>query len=228
MIQVGNKVKIINGRWIGQQGIVKQVIDNYHCIIELSNNRVTDIKLDINEIIPLIECDNDNLDVIRLKDELNAAVDDWRLRIALIKELQFYDCQRAKDILARLVNKDPVYHVREAAYSACKVLRVKRGHGLINIKKKPPRCIYDNGIMNKLRHVHNTLEGKYDQKIFAETFKKMYPVEYDVYEGYEDRFDAWLKARIMDIADGKTNYVRKLHIKGKNCSKGKSPCKSQI
>lgn len=42
----------------------------------------------------------------------------WRERLAAVRQLEKYDCQQSKDILARLALHDIVFTVKEAAFRA--------------------------------------------------------------------------------------------------------------
>ena len=63
--------------------------------------------------IAVEKCDNHDERVLKLKDQASD-MSSWRNRVDACEKLMHLDCQQSKDILARTVNRDPVYKVREA------------------------------------------------------------------------------------------------------------------
>lgn len=167
--------------------------------------------------IKVIDCKNNDERVLKLKEQIKD-ISNWRKRVDACEQLMHLNCQQSKDILAKIVKNDPVYKVREVAYFGCKVLRVKINKELIKLKHKSSRCIYDSGIENKLGHVRNILHNEFTYEEFKIKFKELYPIEYNVYEGNEDKFDKWLRNKLSSFNDymmygdlkngGTVTYVR--------------------
>ncbi len=149
--------------------------------------------------IEIINCENNDERVLKLKEQTKDMTN-WRRRVDACKQLMHLNCQQSKDILVKIIKNDPVYKVREAAHFGCKVLKVKMNKELIELKNKPLRC-YDKGIENKLGHVRNVLNNEFTYEEFKVRFKELYPIEYDVIEGSQDKFDKWLRNKLSSFND---------------------------
>ena len=116
----------------------------------------------------------------------------WRDRLSAVQQLKDYDCQQSKDILTRLAIHDKVFTVKEAAFRAVQSMGVTKNGKPIYLGKKPQGKLVKD-IDKKLVHVRDSLPEEYTLDEFKGAFKKLYPVDYDVYEGdKENQFDKWL------------------------------------
>jgi hypothetical protein len=112
----------------------------------------------------------------------------WRIRLAAVTELSKWKCQQSKDILWKsMMNKREVYRVRYAAFlglqafgESVRLPRKGRGNFVEDIRKH----------LTKIKH---SLPQGHTFEDFKNEFKKIRPIEYDLYEGEENKFDSWLE-----------------------------------
>lgn len=123
----------------------------------------------------------------------------WRDRLEAVKQLKEYDCQQSRDILTRLAIHDIVFKVKEAAFRATQAMGITKNGKPLYLGKKPKGNLV-KGINKKLARVRDSLPEEYTIEDFKVAFQKMYPADYDAYEGdKEKRFDKWLENVVKSL-----------------------------
>jgi hypothetical protein len=123
-----------------------------------------------------------------LKKQANRT-SNWRERLAAVEEFGFWNNKQVIDILTRLMNKDPVYKVQEAAYRKLK----KMGEDVQLPPKKKFDLVKD---ANKiLLRIQKSLPAGHSYEEFKAKVQKMRLDIYDTYEGDKGAdFDNWLES----------------------------------
>lgn len=123
----------------------------------------------------------------------------WRERLQAVYALKGMTCKQSEDILVRLALHDPVFKVKEAAFRAAQSRNIKYKGQPIRLTKKPRGALV-KGIDKKLLYVANKFVGDFELEEFKQKFKAMYPIEFDLYEGdQEKQFDKWLSKKLSVI-----------------------------
>ncbi len=119
----------------------------------------------------------------------------WRDRLDAIDDLGQWKNEQVIDILTRMMNKDAVYKVQEAAFRQLK----KLGEDV----QLPPRKKGDliKGVTKILLRVKKSLPEGHSYNEFKEKLKKMRLDVYDTYEGDKGTdFDKWLEEMWVSVS----------------------------
>ena len=129
-----------------------------------------------------------------LKKQANRT-SNWRDRLDAIDDLGQWKNEQVIDILTRMMNKDAVYKVQEAAFRQLK----KLGEDV----QLPPRKKGDliKGVTKILLRVKKSLPEGHSYNEFKEKLKKMRLDVYDTYEGDKGAdFDKWLEEMWVSVS----------------------------
>lgn len=114
----------------------------------------------------------------------------WRERIETVEELGQWRSQHSIDILSRVVEEDPVYIVREAAYNKLKNF----GESITKPSRKQGELFRD--ITKILLRIKKSLPEDHTVEEFKAKFQKMRSDVYDTYHGEKGAdFDQWLETK---------------------------------
>ncbi|SIQ14405.1 HEAT repeat-containing protein [Paenibacillus sp. RU4T] len=113
---------------------------------------------------------------------------DWKARLAAVKELGKHKQPQSVEIMSRLLASDPVYAVREAAYSGLKSFG-EPVQAPARSKSEPVK-----GVSKIIVRIRKSLPEGHTLEDFKEKLRKTRSDVYDVYEGEKGpEFDTWLE-----------------------------------
>lgn len=144
------------------------------CFVESLNRReivVLAVDYDINKQTP----PNIN-ELVKMAGDKN----DCEKRLRAIEELKKWDCQKSRDVIARLAIHDRVFDVKEKAFGAAQALEIKKRGEPIRLGKK------DTGYRTKdFKKVFSRIKREshmdnLDLQVFKSKFIQVNPEMYDV------------------------------------------------
>ena len=120
--------------------------------------------------------------------------EDYKARLAALKELKKFDCPKSRDMILKLALYDKVFKVKQEAFKVAKSLNIQKGGKVLKLGKKNIGYKLEDFIKIFLSIKEAKKMDTLDVNAFKKVLKTLDAEMYDVMRFEKgDKFNSWLK-----------------------------------